>query len=310
MRTTFVHTLFQLAKKDRRIMLVSGDLGYSVFEEFMEELPEQYINVGIIEQTMMGFAAGLAMEGKIPFVYSILPFSTMRPFEQIRNDICYQHLNVKIVGVGAGFSYGPYGHTHHGLEDIGIMRTLADLTIFAPGDPTETEFVTEQAAHLHGSVYLRLGKAGEPVLYRSTPTLSVGKGSILMHGNDICIVATSTMVERAVQVAEQLKKTGINAGVISMHTIKPFDDSLIIQQAKQVRVLCTLEEHSVIGGLGSVVAEVLAEHRLAIPFHRFGSPDHFLHVIGRQEFMRTNAGLSMEHIVKELQTMYASTGLK
>lgn len=300
MRIAFVNTLFKLAKKEKDIILLTGDLGFSVFEKYIEKLPKQYLNMGIAEQNMAGAAAGMAMEGRIPLIYSIVPFSTMRTFEQIRNDICYQNLNVKIVGVGAGFSYGPYGHTHHGLEDIGILRTLPNMTIFTPGDPVEVELATEAMLRHVGPVYLRLGKAGEPILHKKKPKFTIGKGFILEEGDDITIIATSTLLYRAHEVVQQLNKRNISVRFISMPTIKPLDEKLILESAKKTKVLFTIEEHSIIGGLGSAVSEVIAESGLTVKFRRIGVPDRFTKVIGMQEYMRDANGLSTEQIVKTI----------
>lgn len=300
MRVAFVNTLFDLAKKDKNILLLTGDLGYSVLESYMEELPRQFLNMGVAEQNMAGVAAGMAMEEKTPFIYSIVPFTTMRNFEQIRNDICYQNLNVKIVGTGAGFSYGPYGHTHHGLEDVGILRTLPNLTIFSPADPIETAFVTKKAVAIKGPVYIRLGKAGEPKVHSGKPRLVIGKGTIITDGEDIALLATGTMVYRALQVSEKLYKLGLRAQVISIHTIKPFDTKLVLNLVKKTKPIFTLEEHSIIGGLGSAVAEVLAENGLSTIFRRIGVLDRFTKVIGNQEYMRRANGLSVGQIKKTI----------
>ncbi len=294
MRTTFAKTLLELAKKDSRIMLLTGDLGFSVFEEFQKELPGQYLNMGVAEQNMAGVAAGLAMEGFEPIMYSIVPFATMRNFEQIRNDICYQNLNVKIVGVGAGFSYGAYGHTHHGLEDIGILRTLPNMVILAPGDPVEAELSVIAMIKHKGPVYLRLGKAGEPMLHKKKPDFKIGKGIVMRDGKDVTIIASSTMLEAALKIP--------HARIISMPTIKPIDEKIILDSAKKTKVIVTLEEHSVIGGLGSAVAEVLAESGLSVKFKRIGVPDRFTKVIGLQDYMRKANGLDRESIIKVILT--------
>jgi transketolase len=295
MRTTFAKTLLQIGLKDPKVMLLTGDLGYSVFEDFQTQIPKQFLNMGIAEQNMAGVAAGLAMEGLTPVIYSIVPFTTMRNFEQIRNDICYQNLNVKIVGVGAGFSYGPYGHTHHGLEDIGILRTLPNLVILAPGDPVEAMLATKAMMKHKGPVYLRLGKAGEPVLHTKSPVFAIGKGIVMKEGRDVTIIATSTMLETAMSVP--------NARIISMPTIKPLDEKIIIDSAKKTKVIVTLEEHSIVGGLGSAVAEVIAEHSLPVKFKRIGVPDRFTKVIGRQAYMRKANGLDVASIIKILTTI-------
>lgn len=292
MRTTFIDSLTIQAQKNKNIMLLTGDLGFSVFEKYIKNIPDQFINMGVAEQNMTGVAAGLAMEEKIPVIYSIIPFVTMRNFEQIRNDICYQDLNVKIVGVGAGFSYGPYGHTHHGLEDIGILRTLPNMVILCPGDPIEVELATRAMMQYHGPVYLRLGRAGEPKIHKNAPQFSIGKGIYIEQGNDITILATSTFLYRACEVTERLKEKGFSVNLVSMHTIKPIDEKLILECAKKTGGIVTLEEHSVIGGLGSAVAEVLAENNIGIPFKRFGVADQFTKGMGTQEFMRKANNLS------------------
>lgn len=297
MRVAFINTLQELAKKDKSIMLLTGDLGYSVFEKYIKLFPKQFINMGVAEQNMTGVAAGLAIENRIPFIYSIVPFVTMRNFEQIRNDICYQNLNVKIIGVGSGFSYGSYGHTHHGLEDIGILRTLANLTIICPGDPIETELAIKEATKLRGPTYIRLGRAGEPTVHDKKPKFSIGKGLIVEEGTDLTIIATGTMLYSGLQVLKELRNKGISVRLISMHTIKPLDSEIIIDSAKKTKALFSLEEHSIIGGLGSAVSEVLAENNVNTRFKRLGVPDRFTKEIGDQEYMRKITGLSIDSLV-------------
>lgn len=296
MRNTFVRTLHELASKDKRILLLTADLGFSVFEEFMETLPSQYFNMGIAEQNMAGVAAGLAMEGYIPVIYSIVPFATMRNFEQIRNDIAYQKLNVKIVGVGAGFAYGPYGHTHHGIEDIAVMRSIPEMTVIAPGDPVETKLATIAMMSYVGAVYLRLGKTGEPVLHRHEPDFSIGKAIILSKGTDITLVGTSTMLDTTMKVCTKLQADGVSVRVLSMHTVKPIDTHAIRESIDRTGVIVTIEEHGKIGGLGSAVSEVIAEYGKPSKFMRFAIPDHFTKVIGNQEYMRHANGLSVDDI--------------
>ncbi|MCL5113760.1 MAG: hypothetical protein M1372_01150 [Patescibacteria group bacterium] len=302
MRTAFINTLYKIAKRDKRVMFVAADLGYSVVERFMQDLPSQYLNIGISEQNMAGVAAGMTTEGKIPVIYSIVPFATMRNFEQIRNDICYQNLNVKIVGVGAGFSYGPYAHTHHGLEDIGILRTLANLVILCPGDPIEVGLATREALSHVGPVYLRLGKAGEPNIHKNKPRFKIGKGIVLQEGKDVTVFGTSNLLQRAQEVSVKLKDKGVSVRLVSMHTIKPIDVDLIIDSVKKTRAIFTVEEHSIIGGLGSAVAEVIAESGIRTKFKRIGVPDRFTKVIGLQEYMRKANGLGVEQIINTILT--------
>ncbi len=291
MRKTFVKTLLEEAKKDRDIFLITGDLGFMALEEFRDTLPKQYLNAGVSEQNMVSMAAGLALTGRKVYVYSITPFATMRPFEQIRNDICYQNLNVKIVGVGAGFSYSLYGLSHHGLEDISVMRSLANMTVVCPGDPLEVAMATKASVKHKGPMYLRLGKAGEPIVNLNLKNFTIGKAVIIQQGTDATLVATSNLLQNAVEAGKLLKAQGISCCVISMHTIKPIDKSAIINAAKQTRAIITLEEHNIIGGLGSAVAEVLAENHQNVKFKRLGVPDEYPHVIGSQKYLRKKYGL-------------------
>jgi transketolase len=240
------------------------------------------------------------MKGFIAFIYSIVPFVTMRNFEQIRNDICYQNLNVKIVGVGAGFSYGPYGHTHHGLEDIGIMRTLPNLTIVCPGDPIEASLATEAILKHDGPVYLRLGKSGEPEVHKKNVKFLIGKSILVKKGKDITLLSTSTLLSTALEVAKELERKNHSASVISMHTIKPLDIKSIQNSLDKSKAIFTLEEHSVIGGLGSAVAEVIAESNRKIVFKRIGARDTFTKKVGLQEFMRNAHGLSVNQIAETI----------
>lgn len=300
MRIAFVDRLFELAKKNKRIFLLTGDLGFSVFEKYIETFPNQYLNVGVAEQNMAGVAAGMAIEGKIPLIYSIVPFTTMRNFEQIRNDICYQNLNVKIVGVGAGFSYGPYGHTHHGLEDIGILRTLPNLIILTPGDPIEVAQATKYMLSHKGPAYLRLGKAGEPNVHQKPIDFNIGRGILIKEGIDLSIISCSTMLNSASQVAKELEIKNYSVRFISIPSIKPLDKDIILKSAQKTRAIFTIEEHSIIGGLGSAVAEILAEHKSNVIFKRIGVPDQFTKVIGSQEYMRSANNLSVKEIINTI----------
>jgi transketolase len=305
MRIAFINTVAKAAKKNSEVMLVTADLGFNAFEAFKDAFPSQYLNVGVAEQNMTGVCAGLSLEGKIPFAYSIIPFSTMRNFEQIRNDICYQNLNVKIVGVGSGFSYGPYAHTHHGLEDIGIMRTLPNLTIFSPADPLETAFVTNAAIKIRGPVYIRLGKAGEPSVNPNTQRLKIGKFNIIRDGDDIAVFTTGSITPNVLRAADILNKRGLDIKVYSVHTIKPLDIETLNREAKKMKMIVTVEEHFLTGGLGSAVAELIGDNQLKVGFKRIGVPNRFTKKIGLQEYMRASVGLSPQGIADSIQKSYA-----
>lgn len=288
MRTAFADTLLELARTDPRVMLLTGDLGYTVFEPFMAQLPKQYLNCGVAEANMIGTAAGLAKSGLRPFVYSIVPFATLRCLEQIRNDLCYHELPVVVVGVGGGYSYGDMGATHHSVEDLAITRALPNLTVVAPGDPVEVAAVVRSLLELSGPAYLRLGKRGEPVVHEHPIDFTLGKGIVVRPGADVALLATGNLLASAVAAAKQLSdELGIEATVVSLHTLKPFDVGLISALARQFGVLYTIEEHNVLGGLGGAVSEVVAglpESRAQVV--RIGIPDKFQHVSGSQQYLR------------------------
>jgi transketolase len=286
MRTTFIETLLQEAERDERIWLLTADLGYSVLEPFAARFTDRYVNVGVAEQNLIGVAAGLAHSGLRPFVYSIANFPTLRCFEQIRNDVCYHGANVTIVAVGGGLAYGAQGYTHHGVEDLAVMRALPGMTVVAPGDPIETRLATRALCKADGPKYLRLGKAKEPVVHLSEPPFALGKAIPLRPGDDVTIISTGAMLADAVAASDDLAKRGICAGVLSMPTLKPFDAESVVRAARRSAAVLTVEEHSVTGGLGSAVAESLFEAGVHIRFRKMGIPDRPYHLIGSQNFLK------------------------
>lgn len=303
MRLAFINTLIKEAQSNKDIMLLTGDLGFTVFEGFRDKFPDQFINVGVAEQNLMGIATGLAMTGKTVFAYSIATFATMRPFEQIRTDIGSHSASVIVVGSGAGLSYGHDSITHHAVEDINLMRAIPGMTILCPADPYEVEILTKAAIKINKPVYLRLGKRGEPVLYEKRVDLKIGKGSILRDGNDFIIIATGNIVSTALEVADLLSKKDLEVMVISMHTIKPLDKVLIKKISKKYSFIVTLEEHSIIGGLGTAVAEVLSEEYSKAKLVKIGIPDRFLFEIGSQKYLRKQIGLNPEAIAKKVYNL-------
>jgi len=304
MRTAFLKELFELAKQDSRIVFMTGDLGFSVVEPFMQELPGQFVNAGVAEQNMTGMAAGMAMSGKIVFTYSIANFPTLRCLEHIRNDVCYHKANVKVVAIGGGFAYCSMGATHHATEDLGIMRTLPGIVVVAPGDPQEARHATRAVVNHPGPCYLRLGKAGEPAVHRGEIEFELGKAIRLRDGEDITLISTGSFLQTTVKVAEELAGRGIQARVLSMHTLKPLDDAAVLSAARETGAIATLEEHSIVGGLGSAVAEVLAESEEGrVPFRRIGLPSAFSPHIGTQEYMQQQHGLDAESIVRCLSEL-------
>jgi len=300
MRTAFIQTLCEEAKRDDRIWLLTGDLGYSVLESFANRFPNRYLNVGVAEQNMVGLAAGLALNGKIVFIYSIANFPVMRCLEQIRNDVCYHNLNVKIVGVGGGFGYGASGYTHHAIEDLAIMRAMPNMTVIAPGDPIETRLATKAIVMKQGPCYLRLGKAGEPIVHKIQPNFDISRPIKIKDGKDITLISTGSMLKETMVAHELLEKKGINANVLSMHTLKPIDKQAILKLL-DIKLVVTIEEHSSVGGLGSTIAELLAEnnsndtHLLTINI----GPD-LPKKIGKQSWLRKEYGLDAKSICKNV----------
>lgn len=300
MRAAFINTLIKEAEKNDKIMLLTADLGFTVFEEFIDKFPDRFMNVGVAEQNLMGVATGLALSGKIVFAYSIATFATMRPFEQIRTDIASHKASVIIVGSGAGLSYGHDSITHHAVEDLNLMRAIPGITILSPADPYETEFATKASIRLKKPVYLRLGKRGEPLLYKKRVTLKVGKGSVLREGKDLAIIATGNVVSLALATADLLSKNNIDTTVVSMHTIKPIDVELIKKLSSKHSLIATLEEHSIIGGLGSCISDQITEKHLGVRLIKFGVPDRFLFEIGSQNYLREKIGMTPETIASKI----------
>lgn len=304
MRNAFLDTLFALARTDERIVLVTGDLGYSVVERFMEQLPRQFVNAGVAEANMTSLAAGMALSGKIVFTYSIANFPTLRCLEQIRNDVCYHDANVKVVSVGGGFAYGAMGATHHAVEDLAVMRALPNLTVVAPGDPVETRAATRALVEHCGPCYLRLGKAGEPVVHRNEIEFRLGRAIRVREGAHITLLSTGGMLHNCVEAAELLAQRGIAARVASVHTVKPLDLDEVLAAARETGGVVTVEEHSIVGGLGSAVAEVLAEAALpALRFQRLGVPSAFSPHIGSQGYQLAQHGLDAAGIAGAVQAL-------
>ncbi len=304
MRNTVINAIHEAAKLDANIVFITGDLGYSVIEKFQAELPDQVINTGIAEQNMMGVAAGMALAGKKVFVYSIVPFATMRCFEQIRVDVCYQNLDVTIIGVGGGFAYGTLGTTHFGSEDLSLMRSLPNMKVVAPADPKEAEILSKQILNERGPWYIRLNRGGEKQLtHEDIGNTKIGVGSVMRSGTEVTLFSIGAITDIALQASEVLGKEGISAEVVHLHTLKPLDTEIIVSRSQSRKALVTIEEHSIIGGLGSAVSEVLAEKGNAVPFERIGMRDIYLDCIGKQDFLRMKAGISVEVIVSTVKKL-------
>lgn len=296
-RDAYGKALVQLGGENKDIIVLDADLSKSTkTADFAKAFPDRFFNMGIAEQNLIGFSAGLAAAGKIPFASTFAVFATGRAFEQIRNSVAYPKLNVKIAATHAGISVGEDGGSHQAIEDLAIMRALPNMTVLAPADAQETYQVIKAAVAYHGPVYIRMGRLAVPVLFDESYRFEIGKANKLREGKDITIIANGLMVAEALKAAEELKTQGIEAAVVNCASLKPLDQELIITMAKQTGAVVTAEEHSIIGGLGSAVAEVLSENCPA-PLVRVGIKDTFGES-GRPEELLKKYGLTSAEIIK------------
>ena len=297
MRNVICNKLIDMAKRDNRICIVTADIAGTPFTPFREVFPERFFNLGIAEANMIGVSAGLSLCGKIPFAVTIAIFAVERCFEQIRQDACYQKQNVKIVGFGGGTVYGPLAGTHHAIEDIAIMRAIPEMTVIVPADPLETGKAVEAMVRRQGPAYLRVGRAGEPAVYEDDYDFEIGKAVTLKEGKDMTFISCGLILPKVLAAREELQKQGIKAGVINMHTVKPIDKDSILKAAEETGCIVTVEDHNIIGGLGSAVAEILAESNISAGFKRVGIQDIFT-TIGSQEELWEEYDMNVSGITK------------
>jgi len=260
---------------NENIVVLDADLSKSTRTDlFKKKYPERHINMGIAEANMMAVAAGLATCGKTVFASTFAMFAAGRAFDQVRNSIGYPHLNVKIGATHAGITVGEDGASHQAIEDIALMRSIPGMTVISPADAVSTKVLVKKAAEMYGPVYLRLGRLDVPVIYPEDAEFEIGKGVCIKEGTDVTLIATGFMVEKALAAAEALKESGVSARVIDIHTIKPLDEEIIIKAAKETGAIVTCEEHNVLGGLGSAVAEVVVKN-FPVPMEMVGVEDSF-----------------------------------
>jgi transketolase len=298
MRNTFAQGIYDISQEISDIYVVAADISpVGSIEHFRNEFPDQFINVGVAEQAMIGLCSGLALRGCRPFAYTIATFTAYRPFEHIRVEVCYQNLPVTIVGMGAGVTYGTLGGTHHAQEDIGIMGSLPNMTILAPCDPAETIEATWASARNNGPTYLRLGKVGEPDFTSQAPDpFEFGKLRTLKEGKDVCILSYGPIMRRVFDVVEKLEAQGCSVAVESVHTIKPLDNQGIQDVLGQYENVVVIEEHSVLNGLGMMVKQIAWDTQASCQLLTFGLKDEFIHIFGSQEDMWDVHGLGIDHM--------------
>lgn len=307
MRKTVLTEVFGLAKQDERVVFIGSDLGSGTLQEFREQIPGRFFMEAISEANVIGMAAGFALDGKIPYVNTIATFLTRRCFEQVAIDVGLHNARVRMIGNGGGVVYGPLGPTHIATDDIGILRTIPNMTIVAPADASEMRRLMPLTLEYPGPIYIRLARGGDPVVTDATMRFEIGKAYRMREGNDALVVSTGTMLKTALDAAALLAAQAIDTAVLHMPTVKPLDSETLLQCAAPVRAVVSLEEHSVIGGLGSAVAEVIAEAGFDRPkrFRRFGFPDVFPDKYGSQSQLLTRYGLTAPAVVAAIQQLVA-----
>lgn len=303
-RNAYGEKLVELGKKHPELVVLDADLSKSTKTiMFAREFPNRFFEMGIAEANMISTAAGLSSVGKIPFASTFAVFATGRVYDQIRMDVAYSYANVKIFATHGGISVGKDGASHQMIEDLALMRVLPNMTVFAPSDYTQTGKIVELMAEEEGPMYARVGRANAPVIYskKELDGIKIGRGLVVEDGDDVTIIACGTTVDTAIDAQEMLKKKNISARVIDMHTIKPIDEKLILKCAKETGHILTIEEHSIIGGLGGAVAEVLAEKQSSHPCHfkRMGIKDRFCES-GDPDDLLEKYGLNKKHLVKQV----------
>jgi transketolase len=304
-RNAYGEALIELGKKHKNLVVLDADLSKSTKTiMFAKKYPERFFEMGIAEANMITTAAGLASCGKLPFVSTFAVFATGRVYDQIRMDIAYSNANVKIFATHGGISVGKDGVSHQMIEDIALMRVLPNMTVIAPSDAVQTGKIVHLMAEEHGPMYARVGRADAPLIYKKEDVedIKIGKGIVVEEGSDISLISSGTMVEPALEAQKTLAKQGITARVIDMHTIKPIDEKLILNCVKETKAIITAEEHSIIGGLGAAVSEIIAEKNLTTKFLRMGIRDTFCES-GAPSDLLEKYKLNEKHMVKNAQNI-------
>jgi len=304
-RDTFLEELMILAEKDKDITLITGDLGFGVFDDFEKKFPKQFLNVGVAEQNMTMIAAGMALENKKIFTYSIGNFPNLRCLEHIRNDVCYHDLNVTIIGMGGGFSYGQLGMSHHSTEDLSIMRALPNMMVVAPGTTTEVSGAMRSLYALSGPAYLRLDKSkAKDISTDDLPGFELGKAAVIRDGNAITLISSGGILEETIKAANELAKDDVSCRVLSMHTVKPIDVDALKKAAIETGGIVSVEENNIIGGLGGAIAESCLEFNVRPNlFKRIGLKDIYSSIVGDQYYLRDKYNMNSDYIVTSIKNL-------
>ena len=307
MRKTCLDTIYELAKQDPRIVFIGSDLGVGTLNQFRKDMPNRFFMEGISEANIVGIAAGLAMEGKIPYVHTIATFLTRRCFEQVVLDLALHNVNVRLVGAGGGLVYAPLGPTHEAIDDLAIMRTIPNMTILAPADADEMRRIMPLTVDHPGPIYIRMAKGFDPVVTGGSPPIVIGKALRMREGKDAVIITTGITLKLGLDAATQLAAEQVDVGVLHMPTVKPLDTDTLLAEIERVPVVVAVEEHSRIGGLGSAVAEVIADRGFTPGkrFTRLGIPDVFPDAYGSQASLMARYHITTDTIVSTIRAAHA-----
>jgi transketolase len=305
MRKTCLNEVYKLAKKDERVVFLGSDIGEGTLENFRQEMPERYLMEGVSEANIIGIMSGLAMNGKIPSLNTIAVFLTRRCYEQILLDAALHRLQIRLIGSGGGLVYAPLGPTHLAFDDIEIMRAIPDMTIIAPCDAEEMKRLMPQTLDYDGPIYIRLGKGGDRIVSSPDRPCNIGKGIRIKEGSDVIVITTGITLKLALDASEILYKEGISAGIIHLHTVKPIDKEMVLESANKAKVIITVEEHILTGGLGSAVAEIIAEacYISAKKFARISLPDKFPEQYGSQDSLMNFYSITTDNIVTKAHSL-------
>jgi len=302
MRKTSLRMVYELAKKNSRVIFIGSDIGSGTLDEFKRDFPDRFFMEGVSEANIIGMATGLALSGKIVYINTIATFLTRRCYEQNLLDLGLHRANVRLIGSGGGFVYAPLGPTHEATEDIAIMRAIPNMTVVVPADAKEMEKLMCKTLSWEGPIYIRLAKGGDPIVTTDEFEFEIGKPILMKKGKDALIISTGIMLEPSLEAANELNEKGIDTGVLHVHTIKPFDKKILLRELKTVKVVITVEEHSIIGGLGEMIAGVILEESLGkgIKFKRIGIPDIFPEEYGSQKYLLGKYKIDKESIVNSI----------
>ncbi len=305
MRNTFASEITKIAQKREDIFLLSGDIGNRMFDKFKEIAPQRFLNCGIAESNMMSMAAGMALSGMRPVVYTITPFTTTRCLEQIRVGVAYHQAPVVIIGTGSGLSYAELGSTHHSLEDLAILRAIPGLNVLAPVDSLELSAQLQEAFESKFPTYIRIGKKGEPILHTDTSKLGIGKANLIREGKDLLVLGVGPILNEAMKAAQFLETKGCSVAIASLGGIKPIDTAFLQAMSCRFSTWVSYEEHSLIGGVGSTLLEWIQTHNLMdkISLLRLGTPDEFIHHLGNQSFVLNSLNLDSHGLVNQLDKL-------